>query len=295
MTAGARNSSILRGVGAAIRYQAPILAMVLSMCLGCNSRRGADRSDLRITTSASASAPAVTSGASALDRDVVILQVRRAAPSSITIDARLNDAPWSHANDTGPFSDVTTGIAPASTAPRQAHARLLWNETGLWIAFEARCPDVRGTFPRGRRDSYLWSVQALEMFFDPDGDNRDYYEIEINPQNLVFDSFFDAYKRPVVLPSGPFGHEDWTADIESAVRIDGSLNDSSDRDVGYVVEARIGWKSFAKTERVPPQSGDTWRMNLYSVERQFALAWSPILGKGSFHLARRFGRVVFVD
>lgn len=44
---------------------------------------------------------------------------------------------------------------------------------------------------------------------DGDGDNRDYYEIQINPQNLVFDSRSDSYNRPRPTPDGPFGHQDW--------------------------------------------------------------------------------------
>ncbi len=36
---------------------------------------------------------------------------------------------------------------------------------------------------------------------DGDGDNRDYYEIQLGPQNLVFDSQFDGYNQPRVLPT----------------------------------------------------------------------------------------------
>jgi hypothetical protein len=128
---------------------------------------------------------------------------------------------------------------------------------------------------------------------DGDGDNRDYYEIQINPQNLVFDSQFDGYNQPKVEPSGPFGHQDWSAKLKSAVTVNGTLDKSDDKDDGYVVEAMIPWKSFSKAKTVPPSPGDTWRINFYAMQDNGGVAWSAILGQGNFHKASRFGRVTW--
>jgi hypothetical protein len=128
-----------------------------------------------------------------------------------------------------------------------------------------------------------------------DGDNRDYYEIQINPQNLVFDSRFDEYNKPRTDPDGPFGNQDWSAKLESAVSVQGTLDNDDDDDKGYVVEARIPWSSFDKAKAVPPKPGDAWRLNLYAMHDNSGVAWSPILGQGNFHKALRFGRVRWVD
>jgi hypothetical protein len=127
---------------------------------------------------------------------------------------------------------------------------------------------------------------------DAEGDNRDYYEIQVGPQNLVFDSRFDSYNRPRVEPTGPFGHQEWSAQLTSAVVLKGTLDDDQE-DEGYVVELSIPWASFGKAKRVPPTSKDVWRMNFYAIENNAGAAWSPILGQGNFHLASRFGRVRF--
>jgi hypothetical protein len=129
---------------------------------------------------------------------------------------------------------------------------------------------------------------------DPDGegDNLDYYEIQVGPQNLVFDSRFDAYNRPRVEPDGPFGHQDWRAQLRNAVTVRGTLDDERE-DEGYVVELAIAWASFAKAKRSPPLPDDTWRMNFYAMQNNGGVAWSPILGQGNFHKASRFGRVRF--
>src|SRR5262249_33668045 len=123
--------------------------------------------------------------------------------------------------------------------------------------------------------------------------NKDYYEIQINPQNLVFDSQFDTYNAPKKEPDGPFGHQEWSAKLKSAVAVNGTLDKADDTDEGYVVEAAIPWKSFNKALKVPPEPGTTWRINLYAMEDNGGVGWSPILGQGNFHRASRFGRVLF--
>jgi hypothetical protein len=135
----------------------------------------------------------------------------------------------------------------------------------------------------------------VEIMIDPhgDGDNKDYFEIQVNPQNLVFDSRFDSYNQPRQEPNGPFGHEDWSSGLVSAVQVQGTLDQPGDRDEGYVVEAFIPWKSFAPIVKGPPELGEVWRMNFYAMQNNGGVAWSPILGQGNFHKASRFGRIVW--
>jgi hypothetical protein len=78
------------------------------------------------------------------------------------------------------------------------------------------------------------------------------------------------------------------------VQVRGTLNDEKDKDEGYVVEVRIPWASFDKVKDLPPAPGALWRMNLYAMQNNDGLAWSPILEQGNFHKASRFGRVAFV-
>ena len=76
--------------------------------------------------------------------------------------------------------------------------------------------------------------------------------------------------------------------------VHGTLDDDSDVDQGYTVEAKIPWASFTKAQHAPPLPGDTWRMNFYAMKNNGGTAWSPILGMGNFHRASRFGRVKWV-
>ncbi|MDC0679276.1 carbohydrate-binding family 9-like protein [Sorangium atrum] len=224
------------------------------------------------------------------------LSVRKLAPgAAIVIDGRLDEPAWQAAATTGPFVNVGTGREDRSL-PTQGEARLLWDDGFLYVGFDVSDRTLTGGFPEGARDPHLWERDTVEVMIDPDGDgdNKDYYEIQINPQNLVFDSQFDDYNAPRGGPSGPFGHEEWSAGLASAVALGGTLDDDSDEDRGYVVEAKIPWSSFAKAKAAPPAPGDAWRMNFYAMQNNGGAAWSPILGQGNFHRARRFGRVRFV-
>lgn len=215
---------------------------------------------------------------------------------TITVDGALNEPAWETAAKTGAFVNVSTG-KPDAKQPIQGNARLLWDTKALYVAFEVTDKDVVGGFDKGARDPHLWTKDTVEIMVDPDGDgdNKDYYEIQVNPQNLVFDSRFDDYNMPKGGPEGPFGHQDWSAKLKSAVVVNGTLDKGDDEDQGYVVELAIPWTSFDKAKRTPPEVGDTWRFNFYAMQNNGGVAWSPILGKGNFHKASQFGRVLFAE
>lgn len=215
--------------------------------------------------------------------------------TKIKIDGKLDDDAWKTAPATGPFVDVRNGQPVPATTPLQGSAKVLWDETGLYFGFEVQDKTVEGGFKKEEKDPHLWTKDTVEIMVDPDGDgdNKDYYEIQINPQNLVFDSQFDTYNTPKKEPDGPFGHQEWSSKVKSAVVVDGTLDKADDPDKGYTVEAMIPWKSFDKAKQTPPEVGQTWRINLYAMENNGGVAWSPILGQGNFHRASRFGKILF--
>lgn len=221
---------------------------------------------------------------------------KKAADQSIQMDGQLNEPAWQGAATAGPFVDVSTGRENAAL-PVQGSVKLLWDEAFLYAGFSVRDKTVRGGWPKDAVDPHLWEKDTIEIMIDPDGDgdNKDYYEIQINPQNLVFDTQYDDYNHPNGGGKGPFGHEEWSAKLESAVTIQGTLDKETDEDEGYTVELKIPWTSLTKAEHAPPLPNQTYRMNFYAMQNNGGTAWSPILGQGNFHKASRFGRVRFTD
>lgn len=237
--------------------------------------------------------------------DVPELDVKRlAASDKIVVDGKADEPAWKTAPTTGAF--VNVGSGNADQGPLGGSAKLAWDKENLYVLFEVRDPQVTGGFidPKEQPKKHtatgqpmLWTGHTVEMMVDPDGDgdNVNYYELQINPQNKIFKSQFDGYNAPRGGDFGPFGHEDWTPGLKSAVQIKGTLDKSDDKDEGYVVEVAIPWTAYAKgAATLPPKNGDTWRMNFYAMQDNGGVAWSAIMGQGNFHKATRFGRVKFV-
>lgn len=221
---------------------------------------------------------------------------RLAANVQLKIDGKLDEEAWKDASSTGPFVNVRTGESDESS-PVEGSVRLLWNDANLFLGFEVKDSNIVGGFDRAAKDPHLWTKDTVEIMLDPDGDgdNKDYYEIQVGPQNLVFDTQFDKYNEPKTEPNGPFGHQEWSSKLESAVMIDGTLDNKDDKDKGYTVEIRLPWSSLNKAKKVPPELGQQWRMNFYAMQDNSGVAWSPILGQGNFHKASRFGKVVWAE
>ncbi|MET0790502.1 MAG: carbohydrate-binding family 9-like protein, partial [Polyangiaceae bacterium] len=223
------------------------------------------------------------------------LKVEKLEPSVvIKLDGKLDEPAWKGAASTGPLVDVRTG-EPNKEFPVNGDVKVLWSDNGMYVGFSIADTDVIGGFKKGDIDPHLWTKDTVELMVDPEGegDNKDYYEIQINPQNLIFDSQFDAYNEPKVEPNGPFGHQEWSANAKSGVTVDGTVDKSTDEDRGYTVEVLIPWKSFSKASKLPPEIGSSWRVNFYAMKNNGGVAWSPILGQGNFHKASRFGRIVW--
>jgi hypothetical protein len=223
--------------------------------------------------------------------------LRLPAGATLAIDGRLDEPAWRGARSTGPFVDVGSG-RESPALPTQGSARLLWDDQYLYVGFEVTDKKVHGGWPLdgGAHEPHLWEKDTVEIMIDPDGDgdNKDYYEIQINPQGLVFDTQYDDYNSPNGNGRGPFGHEEWSSQLTRAVVVHGTLDDDRDEDQGYTVEAKIPWSSFTKAQHAPPLADSTWRMNFYAMKNNGGTAWSPILGMGNFHRASRFGRVRWV-
>jgi cellulose/xylan binding protein with CBM9 domain len=248
-----------------------------------------------LKTTAPEQAPAAAASTTKAPRvDVVKLK------SGLTprIDGKLDDAAWVSATSTGPFVNVDTGSEDPKAAV-QGSAKLAWDDLGMYLAFEVKDADLTGGFEK-KADQHLWTKDCVEVMIDPegDGDNADYYEIQVNPQNLVFDTRYDSYNRPMELPNGPFGHEDWQSGVKTAVTLNGTLDDPKDKDQGYVVEMKIPWTTLTahkdKTDGAVPKPGAHWRINLYAMQNNGGVAWSPILQQGNFHKASRFAYVTWL-
>jgi hypothetical protein len=216
--------------------------------------------------------------------------------AAIKLDGKLDEPEWQKAGQTGPF--VSPGDGKASPDhPVNAVGRLAWDDNNLYAAITVDDKDPVAPFKATDKDPHLWEKSsAIELMIQPGdpGDNKDYYEIQVDTSGAIFDTHWDDYNVPT--GGGPdeatktFGHMEWSSGLKAGVSVD--------KGKSYTIELAIPWKSFAKPRvEAPPKIGDTWRVNLYSFKsaQSQALAWSPILGQGNFHKSARFGLLRFVN
>jgi len=224
------------------------------------------------------------------------------------IDGRIDDAVWRDAPWSEPFVDIEGHRRPA---PRlRTRVKLAWDDSTLYIAGEMEEPDLWATITT--RDAVIFHDNDFEVFLDPDGDAARYFELEINALNTQWDLFLPVAYRDGGKALDAFDF----AGLRSAVSLDGTLNDPSDRDRGWTIEIAIPFRAFRAPGIVhaPPRAGDSWRVNFSRVQWDLATAggryakvldavagkprpehnwvWSP-QGMIDMHQPERWGVVTF--
>jgi hypothetical protein len=216
---------------------------------------------------------------------------------SIVIDGNINKEVWRNAKWSRRFVDMVT----ASPGIFNTQVALLWNDTHLYIAFIAEEPFVEAR--QTERDSIVFLESDLEVFIDG-GDC--YYELEVNAANTIYEVFFiwkDALKKgsPFDIPAfdvhqpqaytfgGDYdrsGISFWKGThprgirwaytnfdmpgLQTAVQVDGTINNNNDIDKGWSLEIAIPWSSLdliARGRALPPVPGDVWTLFLGRFEK----------------------------
>lgn len=229
---------------------------------------------------------AVISPASA--QDLPTYTIHRAG-TPIRIDGRLDEPAWVAAPDVGPFQFPWW----QSGKKEQTVAKLLYDDEHLYVAYI--CEDAHIWAEHTQRDSAVYEDDCVEIFIAPDPDRPlAYFNFEMN----VLGIFLDQHH-----PDGPGVpvREPWNGTgIRVATSIAGTLNDDSDVDDHWILEAAIPFENFAQAaKRIPPGPGDVWRVGLNRcggrTNPQYS-QWSPShTEKPSFHVPDRFGWMIFSD
>jgi len=207
------------------------------------------------------------------------------------IDGKLDDPVWQQAEPTEAFVRFDENREDGKSL--KTTAKMAWDDGALYVAWECEDPDVWSAITT--RDGNLWEGEVVEVYVDPDGDGKTYKEIELNPLNVVVD-----LNIPESVKGAPLGVEQarkWDAvQIETAVQVEGTTQDREDIDTSWTAEMAIPLRNFTTAKNLPPHVGDTWRVQLFRIERSNTLAdpqFSSWSATDTFHNPDRFGRIVF--
>ncbi|MDH7493584.1 MAG: carbohydrate-binding family 9-like protein [Candidatus Saccharicenans sp.] len=178
----------------------------------------------------------------------------------IVIDGWLEENSWKKVYWSEDFLDIEGKSKPR---PRyKTRVKMLWDDEYFYIGAELEEPHVWATLTA--RDSIIYQDNDFEVFIDPDGDSHNYYELEINALNTVWDLFLVKPYRD----GGPPIHSWDIQGLKTAVRVDGTINNPADKDRGWSVEIAIPWEVLKEAAplKKKPESGDRWRINFSRVE-----------------------------
>lgn len=233
----------------------------------------------------------MTAGNGVAEDQLAHLVCHRAA-GPIVVDGHLDKPVWRDVPRSSRFVDMVSG-EPALYETRVA---CQWDESRLYVGYWVEEPQVRATLTE--RDSFVWNDNDVELFVA--GDDC-YYELEINALGTVYEAFFvwqdalrrgsrfdrpelDLYERRVDVLGGfqdasrfgrhPRGRR-WAfldfdlPGLQTAVRVDGRINDPATVDRGWTVEMSLPWSSLSQlfaARRFPPAEGDTLRCDFSRFE-----------------------------
>jgi hypothetical protein len=259
--------------------------------------------------------------------------IARKISASITVNGNLNKEVWQNAGWSKRFVDMVTG----NPGMFNTQTAILWNDTHLYIAFRVEEPFLEARLTE--RDSIIFLESDIEVFIDG-GDC--YYELEVNAANTVYEVFFiwkdsflknsrfdipqfDVHQPQAYTFGGDYdrsGPSFWKGThprgirwaytnydlpgLQTAVTLDGTLNDNSDIDRGWSLEIAIPWSSLellAGGRALPPDPGDIWTFFLGRFEKLLASGQEvtphPAMvlnshGVYDTHLPDKWSRVEFV-
>jgi hypothetical protein len=208
--------------------------------------------------------------------------------AQVKLDGVLDEQAWQKAARVSPLSRNDT-MQPARVS---TEVRIWHDADALYLGWTCEDHDIQATFTQ--RDSRFWEQEVVEFFVTPGPLDR-YFELQWNPLGGTFDAII-SNKLGADGRSQEF-KGDWSytaANMTFAVKADGTVQDSNDRDERWTVETRI---PFADLKVGMPKSGDVWRGNFYRFNRDRdqdaeQLSWSPTIWPG-FHQPARFGYLRF--
>jgi len=206
----------------------------------------------------------------------------------IKIDGELKESYWQNASIDDKFW-MTKGEA---LSPVKTSVSAVMDHNYLYIGFNAEDEDIYAQL-KNEDDPIYDKDDVVEIFIDPRGEGKIYYEIQVSAAGVKFDSKFNGRRKN--------RDDSWDSKIKYAVKLDGTLNDKSNKDKGWSAEVAIPWSSIEDAPVNPPKDGDKWKVFFYRINRHTGkksksedfTAWTPPYS-GDFHNIKFMGELVFV-
>lgn len=175
------------------------------------------------------------------------------------IDGDINDEVWQNVPWTDLFQDIEGNQKPQPYY--ETRAKIIWDDERLYVAAELKDSHVWAKLTE--RDQIVFFDNDFEIFLNPNNSTHQYFEIEINALNTIFDLYLNKPYR-----EGAGALFSWDSQgIQHATKVLGSINNPSDIDEGWTVEFAIPWRALTIGNDVHvPKPNEIWRLNFSRVQ-----------------------------
>ena len=202
----------------------------------------------------------------------------------LKIDGKLDEASWQKAPSTEEYEDISG--AGFATPKYKTTSKMLWDDDYLYVGAVLEEPNIVANLTQ--RDTIIYYDNDFEVFIDPDNDGHNYFEIEVNARNVLFDLILEKPYRV----GGDFLLQWDCPGIQSAIYIDGTLNNPKDTDKFWSVEMAIPRQALTLSFNNLLKAGNTWRINFSRVEwlkkPEENWVWNAT-GRIDMHMPERWG------
>lgn len=211
----------------------------------------------------------------------------------IQVDGKLDETVWRkcEARSLDYFYAVEK-----PTDMQQTKVRVLWDDETIYVAFE--CADQFITAREKTRDNQPYFDDCAEVFLIPAGDSlKMHYGFEVN----LYQSSNDFIYLNDVLSGNHMVAKSYNPDFSTGVTVDGTINDNSDIDKGWIMEFAIPLYCLRTVNMTPCEAGIKWAFmavrqdrNDPEGNRRSTSTISPIYDDG-VHAPNRFSFLKFVE
>ena len=189
----------------------------------------------------------------------------RAVGKPGTLDGDLSKPFWQTGEWMDDFHDIEGDAFPRPW--KHTRVKVLWDEEAIYVGAELQDDTIWATVMG--RDEVIFQDNDFEIFLAPQDSSHRYYELEMNAANTMWDLLMERPQRDCVRRI--IGWD--VRGLESAVKINGELNNPNADNKSWSLEVKIPWFSLRECEmdkcypeKFAPEVGDVWRMTFSRVE-----------------------------
>jgi hypothetical protein len=218
------------------------------------------------------------------------------------MDASPDDLSWTEA---ATIHELTLSLnAQATSEPQKTQVRLLWSPAALYVRFV--CIDGEPFAPHTGRDRPHHEGDVVEVFIDPVGDARQWYEVQVSPTNQVLDALTLMTGEPEsddqLILTRAAARDQWT--FIEGFEIAGLATATQMVPGGWIADVTIPASALTRRRGGGPLSPGSMRINLLRYDRPFAdngkrqfvpTNWAPVLAGNPHRSPKAMGVIRLID